>query len=520
MLVINYNGNKPITDYFKFSVQGNNNADKIRFLVSLNQSGLVFDNNYHIYAKVQCVDDDFYDKVELSEINFDDSNNLLDVYFSLEAKHTSHKQIEVSLSCEDLNNEIVWQTAIVKLAIMGGVNADEEIANTYPSILAQLQKQIDELKQQGGGGGASSVEIEKVWLTYDDGMSIRNDFLALSLLGNPFTNDSTRIWVNFKTTPINAQMEEEIKKGRFVIRLDYPIKNNIRLTTSKNSPIRPTPQEKFGAGTRAFAYNFIGQGRYSMSNKKKEILLNSLIFVNEEDIMTNAYGEKYIHKKISLFDYINNSCSAFSSKGTPDKSTLEPITNDWIRNDVNGQDFFNNYFNEFFSLGIPHLKQNGLVLNEEDSERLYDGTKLNKFFDGTAYWSGLTQRQLSIRTSSSKLNPAFSCYTTLKTNVVVHYLYSPFFISNKKGYKYEWTRHSQLVAGGSIGRKLTRKMYMSVKPRCAILSDDYLTTTANAFIKTYPQCDQQIRLLCKAICDVDEYSVGSAPVFRMSITQK
>ena len=218
MLVINYNGNKPITDYYKFSVQGNNLADKIRFLISLNQSGLVFDENYHYYAKVQCVDDDFYDKVELSEIVFDDVKNLLSLDFALESKHTCHKAIEISISCENLESELVWQTQIVKVAIPNGVYADEEIAGKFPTILEDLQRQIDELKQQGGGGGASSVEIEKVWLTYDDKKSIRSDYLGRYIVDPddpesdiPFVNDSTRIWVNFKTTPINDQMEQEIK---------------------------------------------------------------------------------------------------------------------------------------------------------------------------------------------------------------------------------------------------------------------------------------------------------------------
>lgn len=160
MLVINYNGNKPTTDYFKFSVQGNNKSDVVRFIVSLNQGGFVFDDNYHYYAKVQCVDDDYYDKIAVDTWGVNDNLNLFTADLILKAQTTSHKQIEISLSCENLQDEIVWQTQIVKIAIANGVNADEQIADQYPSVLQDLQEQIDELKQGGGGGSYKTIFLE------------------------------------------------------------------------------------------------------------------------------------------------------------------------------------------------------------------------------------------------------------------------------------------------------------------------------------------------------------------------
>ena len=219
MLVINYNGNKPTTDYYKFSVQGNNKADVIRFLVQLNQSGLSFDENYHFYAKVQCVDDDFYDKVELDDFEFSYSENLLKANFKLESKHTSHKQIEVSLSCEDLrrSKQIVWQTQIVKVAISNGVNADEEIANLYPTILEQLQEQIDELKEGGGGGsGYKTIFLELLpsIVSGDNEESFRG-FLRLNLINFNSTDVGSYIYLYNKSL---GNKRKRIAKGFFATR--------------------------------------------------------------------------------------------------------------------------------------------------------------------------------------------------------------------------------------------------------------------------------------------------------------
>ena len=517
MLVINYNGNKPTTDYFKYSVQGNNNADTIRFLVSLNQEGLVFDNTYHIYAKVQCDDDSFYDKVELSEVEFDDSENLLVANFHLESKHTSHKQIEVSLCCENIDQEIVWQTQIVKVGIANGIPAEEEIAKDYPTVLAQLQQQIDELKQGGGSGGSTEVEIKRVWLSYDDKCSIRSDFLG-GINNTNFINDSTRIWYNFETTPISSKMEEEIKNGRFVIRLDYPLKyrSKIFCSASGEEPcILSTPTKKQGVGTRGYLHSFNEDYYRGKGIKFRDILLRSLIFINESDIKVNDYGEKYIHKKIILFDYINRTCE-FENEGI-----LSPITNEWINNDPQGIGFFEKYLDNVYFLGIPHTFSAGKSF--ETDQNLFAGTKKMKMYVGLETFPA--DKKFG-RTNSSKLNPAFSCYTLLKCErdtTPELLLSSPYYVrSGRKSFLFQNTGNGYfLIKEGEEprGKKITRKAYMSARPRCAILNDDY-ENSRKAFVRTYPQSEQQIRLFCKIVRDIDDFGVQYMPIFRTLITQK
>ena len=526
MLVVNYNGNKPITDYFKFSVQGNNKADRIRFLVSLNQNGLVFDENYHYYAKVQNEDDDFYDKVELHELEFDDSENLLRADFILESKHTTHRYIEVSLCCENLNDEIVWQTQLIKVAISNGVYADDEIESKYPTILEQLQKQIDELKQGGGGGGASEVEIKRVWLSYEgEGVFIRSDYLGLSPNKN-YVNDSTKIKVNFETTPINAQMEEEIKNGRFVIRLDYPIKSKSKGYIDKDTRrflFRNKETHSGGMGVRSYTHTF-----NDMGGLKHDILLNTLIFVNESDIKVNRYGEKYIHKKVSYFDYAKNMLYIREEQNT---KTFIPITNEWINddNDNAGRTFFEDNIDNIRYNGIPSLRQ---LQNQDGEWQTFQSRWYNKMYMNESNFSGSYEDEnLSI---GKKLNPAFSMYCPLGLKMADYdddlYLFSPYYITKPSSFKMFRYKYGGLPniyhlvfikRSGEIARKTgSKKLYMSAKPRCAILNDDY-ENAEYAFLRTYPQADQQINLYTKMFAFFEGYEpINTIAIFRMLITQK
>ena len=501
MLVINYNGNKPTTDYFKFSVQGNNKADTIRFLVSLNQSGLVFDENYHYYAKVQSVDDDYYDKVELSEVEFDDSRNLLKADFILKAQQTSHKQIEVSLSCENLDSEVVWQTQLVKVAIANGVNADEEIADQYPSVLQDLQAQIDELKQQGGGGGSTEVEIKRVYLTYDRQFTNIMKYIAK----DGVNNEARDVWFNFETTPINARMEEEITNGRFVIRLDYPIGSKIKANFDGNGHARTDKSTKgktaYGMGTRGFtpSFSMSESNPNQLNNSKRQILLNSLIFITPQDIKTNRYGEKYIHKKVSFFDYVNRICSF-------DQNSLRHLDSGMFFPDYEGQQ----------CLGIPAPPY-------QTDHNDYGGLSRAKVYltGGFPKFSGSETDFIN----ASKLNPAFTTYCPLQlygTQFDEITLFSPYFIGIHKGKTFQQINGDFVMVRNEeyVGHHRNRGAYMSARPRCAILNDDY-ENSEYAFLRTYPQADQQIKLMCKIMLnyqyDVDDIAV---PIFRTIITQK
>ena len=125
MLVVNYNGNKPISNYFKYGVEGNNNVDIIRFVLLKNQSQIDLSSYNKVSVKVRNDDNDFVEEIELdSDENVVVSGNTLFVDWHLESEYTTQEQLEVSL-CFTLESGI-WQTQLVKIKFSNGIVIEGE----------------------------------------------------------------------------------------------------------------------------------------------------------------------------------------------------------------------------------------------------------------------------------------------------------------------------------------------------------------------------------------------------------
>lgn len=430
----------------------------------------------------------------------------------------------VSISCKEYQGQDVNITEeYQEITIHADDNGYIEISNHnvasdgfiiygfYTGTPAYTEYKKREIGKGGGGGSAvSNVEIKRVYLTYTDRKSIRSDYLGRKDNNNkPFINDSTRIFYNFETTPISSQIENEIANNRFVIRLDYPTSSNRMKINLSTNILKHQPLNRVNIGARSFAYAFKKVGSH-----KRTMLIDSLIFITPNDIKTNRYGEKYIHKRISLFDYISKVC--YCNQGT-----LFPITNEFLLGQ-SVDEFFDVYLRNKFSIGIPHIQETGNEL--ENQPHLFNGTARKKLYVNHNGWLGQTNGQT--RFNSIKLNPAFTCYTPLKLNVSSYNdleLVSPYYIG-KKTQKFELNDIGDYFITAKknavfMGRAKTRLCYMSARPRCAILSDNY-ETNDHSFLKTMPQSDQQIRLYCKVMYDISGWGIDLMPVFRTFITQK
>lgn len=124
MLVINYNGNKPISNYFKYGVVGNNNADVVRFVVLKNQG--YADLSEATSVKVKCLDEfgEALEEVEIDSGSIEERENMLFVDWLISKDFTSHNKLQVCLSFID-ENENVWQTQLFTLKLMNGVFSEE-----------------------------------------------------------------------------------------------------------------------------------------------------------------------------------------------------------------------------------------------------------------------------------------------------------------------------------------------------------------------------------------------------------
>lgn len=514
MLVIIYNGNKPIGTNFKYSVQFNNKYDIVR--VILNNQPFDFFDNFKTYVKFQNAEDDYYDRVLIDNPTYDDESAWWYVDFELKAQQTSHKFVDFQLSIEDANDEIVWGTQVARIEIANGIDADTQVADQYPSIIQYLLNNM-------GGGSDHDVQIEKVWLSYEKNTRY---IFAGKVVGfddedNPFYNDASNIYVCFKTTPISEKDEEEIKNGRFVIRFDYPSKHKrpIEWRYNQGSLAPEIRQSKVftkhlhsfgGGGYRSFAPNFLH--KVNNENQFYQELYNTLLFVQESDIKTNAYGEKYIYKKVKYGDLIN---SFYSFKDIDNNNVdLSYVLN---QSDINDIAFVEGLDGNKMG-GVPWLE----YINDMSNQIYFTTHKPMKAY-ATAHSNMVSGKGKQKRIT--KLDIPFTIYAPFKLSTRANYFlaFTPVSLSRRPRWHYSNNEDASRVRislmlptdDGNKRDNVSKYSMVAVKPRCCILNTENVETNGNnVWLKKYSQSDQNIRITCKEIM-CEQY-----PLFRIFITKK
>lgn len=176
MLVINYSGNRPQCDRFKFSVNGDNNSQTIKFVLKKQQGDIDLSSPlFSIYFLCQSQDKRFVDKAEIESFVVEGNDIILE--YKLLGKHTQFKAIDVGLSFEDENQEVVYKTANATISIQNGIMADQEMENLYPSLIKKMEKDIEETKTQ-------LVNKVSFYYTADHYSDIPNDILEKAKLGD------------------------------------------------------------------------------------------------------------------------------------------------------------------------------------------------------------------------------------------------------------------------------------------------------------------------------------------------
>lgn len=146
MLFINYKGNTPQQRFYTIGVQDNNKSNRITFIIEQQQSDLVLDNEgYKPYIKVCNRESGYFDKITPNEYDFVDGN--CEIVWNIERKSTQYRNLEVQIVFEEMGGDVVWQTLIVELEFGGTIKADEEIEKEYPTILQDLEKEVEEVKK-------------------------------------------------------------------------------------------------------------------------------------------------------------------------------------------------------------------------------------------------------------------------------------------------------------------------------------------------------------------------------------
>lgn len=150
-LEIEFVGIKPLQKKFNYSVVGNADVDIITFKLTS-----AIDDTYSLsdlatldaFIKIESAGSEYIDKISATSTYTSGQKPYVQIDFELKAKTTSYKYLNLQVQFEGNGGAKVCQTEKVLLELSGNINADEEIPNRYPSVLADLQRQINELKER------------------------------------------------------------------------------------------------------------------------------------------------------------------------------------------------------------------------------------------------------------------------------------------------------------------------------------------------------------------------------------
>lgn len=128
---------------FYFSTIDNTGVDVLTIITDFYQYA---DKN--VYLKLEGSNDSeppvYFDKIKINEINVDSAEQTLSFDYVLTAKSTAYRRLKVQVQIENSEGDFVEQSKIAEIVLDESVRADHEIEDTYPSVLTDLQRQIDE----------------------------------------------------------------------------------------------------------------------------------------------------------------------------------------------------------------------------------------------------------------------------------------------------------------------------------------------------------------------------------------
>ena len=173
MLVINYKGNTPQQRFYTCGVQGNNKANKIKFVVAKMQDGLDL-STFACNLKVENKDHDFSDLILLDGL-YDETTDTISFVWEITNKATQYKNLELQLEFLG-EGEIVWQTLIAEIEL----NATIKVGDNKPT-----DKELSVLKQLEIAEEQQNQAIEK---NAHDIVDLQREVLNAKeiIIGNPY----------------------------------------------------------------------------------------------------------------------------------------------------------------------------------------------------------------------------------------------------------------------------------------------------------------------------------------------
>lgn len=234
--------NKFVSDNH-FSVIGNNNVDKVRFLSHFTQY-----SNYSIYLKVKSEDETYVDKIEIASENISVDEDMLVVDWTMGKVSTQCKKIYVQLQFENDEGELIAQSRIVNIILNDTIDVSEEMKRIYPDILIELQNQIDTLSEDS---------VANISVSYS------NDVLTINL----YNSKNKVIATKTASIPLDTHIADknnphEVTKAQVGL-------GNVDNTSDLNKPVSTATQNELNkkldkVDTESAVYGTDYQGHQTM----------------------------------------------------------------------------------------------------------------------------------------------------------------------------------------------------------------------------------------------------------------
>lgn len=195
MKTIFFNGPVPSQKVADLSVIGNNNANIVKFKVHSIQEDITIDlTKMHANLHIKAPGYDFVDKVSIgSNLTQVEENGFIYITWIMRRKHTQFKNLDVSLSFTDTQEDIVWHSTTLEVVNLDAIDCDKEIEDLEPTVLQKLQKQIDDINDE--------MDDKQDKLTFDETPTAGSN--------NPVTSDGVKNYVD------SAIEESEVKCYKF-----------------------------------------------------------------------------------------------------------------------------------------------------------------------------------------------------------------------------------------------------------------------------------------------------------------
>ena len=185
---------------YTFSVVGNKNVDIVYIYSRFTQYA-----NKNIYLKL--ISENYADKIQIANENVSIKDGCLVIKWVMGAVATVGKKLQIQLSFEDGVEDIIAQSSIATITLGDTLDPSSQIEPLYPTVLQQLQEQIDVLHVES---------VANITASFENGVLVFD-------------------WYNADGTHLGTQIQIELPTEECYVSATWNDNGNQKIILSKNN---------------------------------------------------------------------------------------------------------------------------------------------------------------------------------------------------------------------------------------------------------------------------------------------